>query len=69
MDAFVIDLKRFIWWFEDFKETLFRVHREANDHKDSDFAESEIILQDFIRRYTNPNSARPLNIKNRTVLF
>jgi hypothetical protein len=49
-------MKRFIWWFEDLKETLYRVHREANNHTASDFAESELILQDFIRRYTNPNS-------------
>lgn len=26
------DFKKFIWWTEDFKETLGRVHREANNH-------------------------------------
>ena len=47
------DVKRFIWWFEDLKETLLRVHRQGNDHSESDFKDSELILQDFIRRYTD----------------
>ncbi|KAL4495053.1 hypothetical protein ABPG72_015753 [Tetrahymena utriculariae] len=54
------DVKRYIWWYEDLKETLARVHRQANNHKASDFKDSEIILQDFIRRYTNPKDNIPL---------
>ena len=26
------DFKRFIWWTEDFRETMDRVHRQANNH-------------------------------------
>ncbi|CAD8208551.1 unnamed protein product [Paramecium octaurelia] len=63
------DIKRFVWWYEDYKETLCRVHRQANDHAATDFKDSELILQDFIRRYTNPNSARPLNYQEKGVLF
>jgi hypothetical protein len=38
------DFKRFIWWFEDFKETLARVHRQSNNHSATDFQDSELIL-------------------------
>jgi len=54
------DVKKFIWWFEDFKETLVKVHRGANDHEATDFKDSELILQDFIRRYSNPKDNMPL---------
>ncbi|KAM3138013.1 hypothetical protein pb186bvf_009908 [Paramecium bursaria] len=64
-----VDVKRFVWWYEDYKETLGRVHRQANDHEASDFKDSEIILQDFIKRYTNPKENRPLNIANRAAIF
>jgi len=57
------DFKRFIWWFEDFKETLYRVHRQGNDHDSSDFKDSEIILQDFIRRYTDSKSKMPITLE------
>ena len=48
-----------MWWNQDFQETLERVHRQANNHSESDFADSELILQDFINRYTNPSDAQP----------
>jgi hypothetical protein len=35
-----IDFKKFIWWTEDFDETLNRVHRQANDHEATDFKDS-----------------------------
>jgi len=54
------DIKKFLWWSEDFRETLMRVHRGANNHEASDFKDSELILQDFIRRYTNPADKKPL---------
>ena len=36
--------KKFVYFQEDLKETLEKVHREANDHKESDFADSELLL-------------------------
>eukprot|EP01015_Nassula_variabilis_P026923 TRINITY_DN543_c0_g1_i2.p1 TRINITY_DN543_c0_g1~~TRINITY_DN543_c0_g1_i2.p1 ORF type:complete len:208 (+),score=35.99 TRINITY_DN543_c0_g1_i2:66-689(+) len=60
------DFKRFIWWFEDFKETLAKVHRQANNHEASDFKDSELVLQDFIKRYTNPALNYPLLHKERS---
>lgn len=49
------DFQRYVYWYEDLKETLQKVHREANNHHASDFKSSEIILQDFVNRYVNPN--------------
>jgi len=54
------DIKRFVWWNNDLKDTLAKVHRQANDHEASDFKDSELLLQDFINRYTDPNSQNPL---------
>lgn len=45
---------RFVYFNEDLKETLASVHRQANNHDDSDFKDSELILQDFISRYVDP---------------
>ena len=56
-------MKRSVWWLEDFKETLAKVHRQANDNKESDFKDSEIVLQDFINRYIDPNAASPMKGK------
>ncbi|KRX02572.1 hypothetical protein PPERSA_11912 [Pseudocohnilembus persalinus] len=63
------DFKRFVWWFEDYKETLSRVHRQANNHESSDFKDSELILQDFISRYSNPALNQPLNPIERANFF
>ena len=65
----MLDIKRFLWWNEDFKETLFRVHRGANNHDASDFKDSELILQDFIRRYTNPADSKPLKFGERAAFL
>ena len=54
------DLEKSIWWFNDFKDTMRKVHRQANDNKESDFKDSELILQDFINRYVDPNAASPM---------
>ena len=54
------DVKRSVWWLEDFKETLGKVHRQANDNKESDFKDSELLLQDFINRYVDPNDESPM---------
>lgn len=48
--------KRYVYFNEDLKETLASVHRQANNHDASDFKDSELILQDFIRRYSNPEN-------------
>ena len=36
--------RKYVFFQEDLKETLERVHRQANDHKASDFADSELML-------------------------
>jgi len=55
-----VDVKRFLWWNNDLKDTLAKVHRQANDHEASDFKDSELLLQDFINRYSNPESDNPM---------
>lgn len=42
------------------RETLGKVHRQANNHHASDFKDSELILQDFINRYVDPNAKSPM---------
>ena len=49
-------VKRTLYFEKDFEETLRRVHRQANNHHASDFKDSELILQDFIQRYSNPQN-------------
>ena len=44
---------RFVYFQEDLKNTLNSVHRQANNHADSDFKDSELILQDFFARHSN----------------
>jgi len=60
------DWKRFVFWCEDYKETLMRIHRQANNHDASDFKDSELILQDFIKRYSNPLDKHPMPINARS---
>ena len=50
-----------MWWNEDFKETLGKIYRQANDNSASDFKDSELVLQDFINRYVDPNAASPMS--------
>jgi hypothetical protein len=47
------DFKRKVYFAADLQETLERVHRQANNHDQSDFKDSELLLQDFIRRYSD----------------
>ena len=58
------EMKRFIWYSADLKETLVRCHRQAYNNDASDFADSELLLQDFIRRYTDETAETPLTGKN-----
>lgn len=63
------DIKKFIWWFEDLKETLVKVHRSANNHEASDFKDGELVLQDFIRRYTDPRHKLPIILEERSAFL
>ncbi len=56
-----VDVKKAVWWNEDFKETLAKVHRQANNNSSSDYADSELILQDFINRYVDPSASSPMH--------
>jgi hypothetical protein len=53
------DVKRAIWWNEDFKETISKIYRQANNNAASDFKDSELLLQDFINRYVDPSAVSP----------
>ena len=39
-----------------------RCHRQSFKNDASDFADSELLLQDFIRRYTDETEEKPLKI-------
>jgi len=45
-------------------DTLGKVHRQSFKNNSEDFKDSELILQDFIRRYTDETTALPLTSKN-----
>jgi hypothetical protein len=49
-----------VYWREDFVETMKKVYRQANDNEASDFKDSELLLQDFLNRYTDPSSSEPM---------
>ena len=68
-NLYYLDVKRTVWWVEDFKETLSKVYRQANDNKQSDFQDSELILQDFVNRYVDPSAASPMKGKARLFWF
>ena len=57
-------MKKWIWWTADLQETLTRCHRQSFKNDKSDFADSELLLQDFIRRYTDETSEKPLTYAN-----
>mmetsp|Transcript_18883 Transcript_18883/g.13701 ORF Transcript_18883/g.13701 Transcript_18883/m.13701 type:complete len:222 (+) Transcript_18883:34-699(+) len=54
--------KKWIWYTADLQETLVRVHRQSYKNDASDFADSELLLQDFIRRYSDDTQEKPLKI-------
>ena len=56
------DMKKWVWYSADLQETLIRCHRQSFKNDASDFADSELLLQDFIRRYTDDTQAKPLKI-------
>ena len=55
-------MKEWIWYTADLQETLMRCHRQSFKNDASDFADSELLLQDFIRRYTDETAAKPLQL-------
>ena len=56
------EMKKWVWFTADLQETLMRCHRQSFKNDASDFADSELLLQDFIRRYTDETAAKPLSI-------
>jgi hypothetical protein len=58
------DMKRWIWFTADLQETLMRCHRQSFKNDPSDFADSELLLQDFVRRYTDDTLEKPLTLAN-----
>ena len=61
------DMKRWIWWSADLQETLIRCHRQSFKNDASDFADSELLLQDFVRRYTDDTLEKPLNMSEHRI--
>ena len=57
-------MKKWVWFTADLEETLCRCHRQSYKNDGSDFADSELLLQDFIRRYSDDTSEKPLTIGN-----
>ena len=57
-------MKKWVWFTADLKETLMRCHRQSFKNDASDFADSELLLQDFIRRYTDETAEKPLTAAN-----
>ena len=51
-----------IWFQADLQETMMRCHRQSFKNDASDFADSELLLQDFIRRYTDDTALKPLQL-------
>ena len=56
------EMKKWVWWSADLQETLIRCHRQSFKNDASDFADSELLLQDFVRRYTDDTLEKPLHI-------
>lgn len=52
------EFRQWVYFNEDLRETLERVHRQANDHSERDFQDTELVLQDFLRRYSDPRALR-----------
>ena len=55
-------VKQWVWYTCDMQETLARCHRQSYKNDASDFADSELLLQDFIRRYTDDTEEMPLQV-------
>lgn len=56
------EMRKWVWWSADLQETLIRCHRQNFKNEASDFADSELLLQDFVRRYSDDTLEKPLRI-------
>ena len=56
------EMKKWVWYSADLEETLIRCHRQSWKNDKSDFADSELLLQDFVRRYSDDTAEKPLKI-------
>jgi len=63
------EVKKFVWYAADLKETLMRVHRQSYTNTAEDFKDSELLLQDFIRRYSDETEEIPLTTENSRVFL
>ena len=60
-------MRKWVWFSADLQETLMRCHRQSFKNDASDFADSELLLQDFIRRYTDDTLEKPLTLANASI--
>lgn len=56
-----------MWYHFDLTDTLSRVNRQSYFNTAADFKDSELVLQDFIRRYTDETAALPLTPDNANI--
>ena len=63
------EMTKWVWYTADLQETLLRCHRQAYNNDASDFADSELLLQDFIRRYTDDTALKPLQLGKHRIAF
>jgi hypothetical protein len=59
-----LEVKKWVWFDLDLRETLSRCSRQSYLNTSEDFKDSEIILQDFIRRHTDETQALPITKQN-----
>ncbi len=59
-----LGVHKWLWFNFDLESTLSRVHRQSFTNSQEDFKNSELILQDFIRRYTDETQSLPLTPAN-----
>lgn len=59
-----VDVRKWFWFQQDLRTTMDRIHRQSYKNSSEDFKDSELVLQDFIRRYTDETHALPLTSKN-----
>lgn len=52
------EFKNWVNYNEEMREVMSKVHRQANNHDASDFKDSELILQDFIRKKVGSKGLR-----------
>ncbi len=54
------EFEKWVWWKADFTETMGKIYRQGNDNNPIDFKDSELLIQDFISRYVDPNDKSPM---------